>query len=216
MKDIFINAQCAFEYMFDYIINNGIIQQDTQAIKNIGFKILNPLDRNINTTWRKWSSKYAEMEWQWYLSENPSAMLISQHAKIWKKCMDENGNVNSNYGYQWSRSNQIQYVIDELERNPESRRANITLYDAKEHQMYSKDTPCTLSIGFTIENQSLDMSVLMRSNDLVYGFCNDQYCFSKLQEMIANRMNIRIGTYYHFTQNMHIYEKHFNIKNRNK
>jgi thymidylate synthase len=49
----------------------------------------------------------------------------------------------------------------------------------------------------------------MRSNDLVYGFCNDQYCFSKLQELVANRLNAQVGTYYHFAQNFHIYNRHF-------
>ena len=34
---------------------------------------------------------------------------------------------------------------------------------------------------------------------------NDQYQFSKLQEMISNRLNIETGTYYHFAHNMHLY-----------
>ena len=49
------------------------------------------------------------------------------------------------------------------------------------------------------------MSVVMRSNDLWYGFCNDQYQFSMLQKMIAERLNIKIGTYYHFAHNLHLY-----------
>ena len=49
------------------------------------------------------------------------------------------------------------------------------------------------------------MCVTMRSNDLWYGFCNDQYQFSMLQEMIAKEINIDMGTYYHFAHNLHIY-----------
>lgn len=52
----------------------------------------------------------------------------------------------------------------------------------------------------------------MRSNDLWFGFCNDQYCFSKLQEMVSKRLNIGIGWYYHFANDLHLYEKHFNKK----
>ena len=37
------------------------------------------------------------------------------------------------------------------------------------------------------------MCVTMRSNDLWYGFCNDQYCFSKLQKMISNELNIEVA-----------------------
>jgi thymidylate synthase len=64
-----------------------------------------------------------------------------------------------------------------------------------------------------IENDNkLSMQVMMRSNDLVYGFCNDQFCFSKLQKYVADELNLEIGTYFHFACNMHIYEKHYNMK----
>ena len=49
------------------------------------------------------------------------------------------------------------------------------------------------------------MCVVMRSNDLWYGFCNDQYCFSKLQELVSQRAGYDMGTYYHFAHNLHIY-----------
>ena len=49
------------------------------------------------------------------------------------------------------------------------------------------------------------MCVTMRSNDLWFGFCNDQYQFSKLQEMIAEEIKVDVGTYYHFVHNMHLY-----------
>ena len=49
------------------------------------------------------------------------------------------------------------------------------------------------------------MCVVMRSNDLWYGFCNDQYQFSKLQEMVCRRTEYEMGTYYHFAHNLHIY-----------
>jgi methylisocitrate lyase len=46
----------------------------------------------------------------------------------------------------------------------------------------------------------------MRSNDLWFGFCNDQYQFSKLQEMVSKRTGYNVGTYYHFAHNLHLYE----------
>ena len=49
------------------------------------------------------------------------------------------------------------------------------------------------------------MCVVMRSNDLWYGFCNDQYCFSKLQELVSKRTEYEMGTYYHFAHNLHLY-----------
>ena len=92
-----------------------------------------------------------------------------------------------------------------LKKNKESRRASISIYDAKQRHNFDNDTPCTYAIHFYIVDNKLNMSVMMRSNDLWYGFCNDQYCFSKLQIMVAEELNINIGKYYHFVNNMHIY-----------
>ena len=65
----------------------------------------------------------------------------------------------------------------------------ISIYDGKEIHKYRNDTPCTYAVQFTIVNNKLNMCVVMRSNDLWYGFCNDQYQFSRLQIMIAERLN---------------------------
>lgn len=153
---------------------------------------------------------YPKREWGWYLSRDPSAEAISQYAPIWRKHMDASGNVNSNYGYLWSRGNQIDYVVRELQRNPLSRRALLTMYDGKENAMYEKDTPCTLNIGFTITENRLNMTVMMRSNDLWLGFCNDQFCFANLQELIAGRLSVEVGWYYHFANNLHLYDNKLN------
>jgi thymidylate synthase len=204
------NAQQAFEHLYVSINDNGEEFSDTKCFFNWGFYIDNPLDNEIATSWRNWNRVYAEKEWQWYLSENQSAVEIAKSAKIWYKCMDELGNVNSNYGYQWSRGDQVRYIVDELRQNPKSRRASISIYDAKDRFNWENDTPCTHAINFYIHNKKLNMSVMMRSNDLWYGFCNDQYCFSKLQEMICKELSIEIGSYYHFANNIHLYEPFLN------
>ena len=53
----------------------------------------------------------------------------------------------------------------------------------------------------------LNMCVTMRSNDLWFGFCNDQYCFSELQKIVAEETDYDIGNYYHFAHNLHLYER---------
>ena len=115
------------------------------------------------------------------------------------------GYVNSNYGYQWERNDQIGYIINLLKNEPDTRQAVITILDMKEHDEFTFDTPCTYAIQFTIVHGRLDMCVTMRSNDLWYGFCNDQYQFSMLQEMISLELEIESGAYYHFAHNMHLY-----------
>ena len=120
---------------------------------------------------------------------------------------------------QWQRNDQLKKVIEQLRSNPSSRQAWITIYDGKEKDDYQYDTPCTLSIGFDIRPEigedRLNMTVIMRSNDLVFGFCNDQYCFSKLHEMVANELGLKVGQYTHFAHDLHIYERHYNMKEKN-
>ena len=168
------------------------------------------MDNLIEDQDRNWKWDYAEAEWQWYLSgDNNISKLGELYGKvpeIWKRMADKEGFVNSNYGWQWKRGNQLDEVIDLLKTNPRTRQAAISIYDCKENYMYDNDTPCTYAVQFTIVGQKLNMCVTMRSNDLWYGFCNDQYCFSKLQELVAVETGLLTGGYYHFAHNLHLYD----------
>lgn len=213
----FANAQEAFEYFYGRILSQGFYSegQHTKALFNVGFYINDPKDRNIKTNWRKWNKKYAQREWQWYLSQNRSVEEIKKFATTWDKMHGGDNLVNSNYGWQWGRNNQLDKCIEQLKKDKSTRQAWISIFDGKEKDMYQFDTPCTLAVGFYVlpfDDTKLNMTVTMRSNDLVYGFCNDQYCFSKLQELVAIELDMEVGEYYHFAHNLHIYEKHFDLK----
>tara|TARA_R110000824_G_scaffold6392_5_gene29689 strand:+ start:2192 stop:2836 length:645 start_codon:yes stop_codon:yes gene_type:complete len=210
MKTKFETANEAYEYLHDRIILDGIPFSGTKALFNVGFYIRNPSDRNITNTERKWNEEYAEAEWEWYLSGDSSVKRLGKiYGKIpaiWEKmAIGPNKLVNSNYGYQWKRAQQLNNVVNMLRENPDTRQAAISIYDAKEMSKYSKDTPCTYAVQFTVLDDKLDMTVVMRSNDLWYGFCNDQYQFSKLQEMVAKELGREMGTYFHFAHNLHLY-----------
>ena len=206
---VFRNANEAYEYVHDQILQNGVTFGNTKALFNVGFYMTDPKDRKIINKERKWNEKYAEAEWQWYLSGDPHigtlGEIYGKVPEIWKRMADPKGYVNSNYGYQWERARQLDNVVEMLSENPNTRQACISIYDGKEISEYAFDTPCTYAIQFTIVNNRLDMCVTMRSNDLWYGFCNDQYQFSKLQETVSERLEIETGVYYHFAHNMHLY-----------
>ena len=206
---VFRNANEAYEYIHDRIIQDGVEFADTKALFNVGFYITDSQDNKIINKERNWKLDYAGAEWQWYLSGDRNIAklgdLYGKVPEIWKRMADTDGNVNSNYGWQWERTSQLDIVIQMLKDNPKTRQAAISIYDAKEISDYTNDTPCTYAVQFTILHGRLDMCVTMRSNDLWYGFCNDQYCFSKLQKMVSNELNIEPGVYYHFAHNMHLY-----------
>ena len=209
MTKTFKRANDAYEYYHDKIIREGVNFGGTKALFNVGFYIENPLDHKIENEERKWNPVYAEAEWQWYLSgDRNTAKLGELYGKvpeIWKRMADGEGDVNSNYGWQWKRNDQIDYVIDLLRHSPNTRQAAISIYDCKEHDTFTFDTPCTYAVQFTILDNKLNMSVVMRSNDLWYGFFNDQYQFSKLQDLIAFKLDIEIETYFHYAHNLHLY-----------
>ena len=208
-RNKFNNATEAFDYLLDKIRLDGVDFSGTKALFNVGFYMENPSQKIITNKERKFSEKYAESEWLWYLSGDRSVERLGAiHGKvppIWLRMADEDGNVNSNYGWQWKRNNQLYKVIAMLENNPNTRQATISIYDGKEIDSYTKDTPCTYAVQFTILDNKLCMSVLMRSNDLWYGFCNDQYQFASLQQMVADSLSIETGWYYHYAHNMHLY-----------
>jgi len=208
----YINAQQAFDHLYDSINDNGLEVNGTKVFYNHGFYIINPLDNKIKLNYRNWNQDYAEYEWQWYLSGNPNGEEISKRAKIWKNHMDKDGNIRSNYGWQWLRKSQLDRVINKLHADKNTRQAVISIYDGKEIDTYKYDTPCTLSLHFQIVDNKLCMTVNMRSNDLWFGFCNDQYCFSKLQGLVANKLGIEVGWYYHFSSNLHLYNNFLNKK----
>ena len=212
----FKNANEAYEYFHNLIISEGIEFDNTKALFNVGFTLENPIDNIITNKERKFNIEYAKAEWKWYLSANRSINKLGEiYGKIppiWKRMANSNGDVNSNYGYQWERNNQLDQVVAILRENPSTRRAAISIYDGKEINDYNRDTPCTYAVQFTILDNKLNMSVYMRSNDLWYGFCIDQYCFSMLQQHVAERLSIEVGSYYHHAHNLHLYNDKINVK----
>jgi len=209
MMWIFNNANSAFDHYKSQILTHGVDFDNTKALFNVGFTIESPMDNHISCEQRNWKHDYAEAEWQWYLSGDRNIKKLGEIygkvPEIWKRMANEYDEVNSNYGWQWRRSHQLDKVVDMLRGNPNTRQATISIYDGKEIHDYKYDTPCTYAVQFTIVDNKLNMCVTMRSNDLWYGFCNDQYCFSRLQLMIADKLEIRLGTYFHFAHNLHLY-----------
>ena len=205
----FYNANEAFEYFYKTISKHGIKFADTKALFNVGFTMHKPEYNIIIAEKRGWNLNYAEAECEWYLSGDRNIKKLGEiYGKIppiWKRMADVNGDVNSNYGYQWQRNQQIDYIVGLLRTQKHTRQAAISIYDAKEWEKYKHDTPCTYAVQFTNVDNRLNMCVTMRSNDLWYGFCNDQYQFSKLLELVCKETGLKMGSYFHFAHNLHIY-----------
>jgi len=181
--------------------------------------IFKPYERFINYPSRKLNLKYIKKEFLWYLKGDKYDTSITKYASMWKSLINKDGSINSNYG-QYIFSNDMFYnVLNTLIKDRDSRRAHIAILSSDHLISDTKDYPCTLGINFRIRDNKLNMSVMMRSNDGIYGLGNDLPCFSFIHEMMYVCLktfynDLEYGEYYHFANSFHIYEKHFNLLNK--
>lgn len=108
-------------------------------------------------------------------------------------------------------SDQLSAAIMTLREKPESRQVIVSLWDSGDslHAYFGdkRDLPCTLTWQFLSRSGKLHMIVTMRSNDVFLGLPYDVYCFTSMQQLVANACGLQIGTYHHRVGSLHVYEK---------
>lgn len=111
---------------------------------------------------------------------------------------------------------QILFVLEELKRNPNSRRAVIDVRNNDE-DMCSDDPACLQHIQYFIRstpeypNGQLDCKVLFRSNDAMKATYMNMYALIRLQEVIATELGVHVGTYVHRSNSFHAYERDWEL-----
>lgn len=107
--------------------------------------------------------------------------------------------------------NQTGDVIDKLRADSDSRQAIITIWNPKlDNEPGHKDYPCTIALGFRLRKDRLNLSVVMRSNDVWWGVGYDPFQFTQLQWTLANELGVEPGSYTHTAWSLHAYERDFN------
>jgi thymidylate synthase len=171
--------------------------------------ILNDPTRNIlKSKRRNLPMRYAIGEMLWYMSGSNSLKEIQKYTNGWDRMSDDGETVNSNYGYCIKYKfgfDQWEFVRNELEENPNSRRAVIHIKEASDKE--SKDVNCTVCLQFFIRNDKLYMTTYMRSNDLWMGFPYDVFQFCNMQILMSMQLGREIGTYTHIAGSLHLYER---------
>lgn len=107
-------------------------------------------------------------------------------------------------------ANQMDFVINELTRNPYSRRAVIDIRD-NSNDMYSDDPACWQHAQFFIRDDKLHMKALFRSNDACKAAFMNAFALIMLQERVATALGIDIGTYTHRANSYHCYARDFDM-----
>ena len=152
-------------------------------------------------------------ELSWYLSGSDELSHMTYYIARYDKSSDDGITVRGAYGPRLrnmhGKYNQLENVINLLQRKPTSRRAAIQLFDASDIDAGCdyNDIPCTTTIQFFVRDDKLEMVVHMRSNDVFLGLPHDIFCFTMLQEIFANRLGLRLGPYKHSVGSLHLYER---------
>lgn len=114
------------------------------------------------------------------------------------------------YTYHQRYADQYQFIIDELRRNPSSRRAVMMIWD-KTKDDYSDEPPCFNHAQFFIRDNKLHMKVLFRSNDACKATFMNAFALVMLQKRIANELGVKVGTYTHRANSFHCYKKDWDM-----
>ncbi len=146
----------------------------------------------------------------WYLAGSKDLRFISYYLPRYKNDSDDGRTIYGGYGPRLSNMrgniNQIKNVLDLLRDRPDSRRAVIQLFDAKDIAKKHKEVPCTCTLQFMVRHRRLHMLAHMRSNDAFRGLPHDVFAFTMIQELFARTLGIDVGTYKHAVGSLHLYD----------
>ena len=229
LNEAFVQSLSEVKENHSLVNSRGTLQRE---ILWHSLEIRDPTALSIQVPARRFKPSYAITEWFWYLSEDRNVKNIGKLANIWQRIANGQNEVESNYGF-WlhglkngkTQKNQWQWVIDELFQDRDTRRASLTINQSHHKGQNNADYPCTQYIPFFIRDNRLHLGVHMRSNDAVFGFCNDVFTFCMYQQMMLNELNalieeepgkekIELGHYFHSAGSFHVYETHFSMMDK--
>jgi thymidylate synthase len=201
------------------------------------FTLTDPRNRLIMSPARNVNYGFAVGELCWYVRGDTDLETMVYYNKRMSQFSDDGKTINSAYGARifndrWfgpstraggfsDGESQLDNVIRELIRDPDSRRAVIHVNhsdDLRKAVVFgSKDVPCTMSLQLLIRDRKLHMHVLMRSNDVVWGMPYDVFSFTCLQEAFLYRLQEAgvpvddLGCYHHTAGSLHLYDTHYEM-----
>lgn len=183
-------------------------------------ELLGPVLRLVNTNanllthvGRFASPIYAAGEFMWYMSGSADGQQIMWYAPSYHRFIEVDGKAHGGYGERLSEGSQIARVLKLLAEKPETRQAILSIWRPSDlyHSLLGdkRDIPCTISLQFLVRDGCLNCIATMRSNDLWLGVPYDIFCFSTLQNFMADQLGLIRGFYQHQPGSLHLYERNF-------
>ncbi|MEC2130879.1 thymidylate synthase [Brevibacillus centrosporus] len=202
------------------ILDEGVTKEDrtgTGTISVFGHQMRFDLSEGFPlVTTKKLHTKSIFHELIWFLSGDTNIRYLQENGvRIWNEWADENGNLGPVYGKQWrsfagadgKTVDQIQWVIDEIKRNPDSRRLIVSAWNPAEVDKMALP-PCHLLFQFYVANGKLSCQLYQRSGDTFLGVPFNIASYALLTHMIAHVTGLEPGDFVHTLGDAHLYLNH--------
>jgi thymidylate synthase len=153
----------------------------------------------------------------WFLKgETNIAYLKENKVSIWDEWADADGELGPVYGKQWRRwagpdgveTDQIKWVIEEIKRNPESRRLIVSAWNVADLPRMAL-MPCHTMFQFYVADGKLSCQLYQRSGDIFLGVPFNIASYALLTHMVAQVCGLGVGDFVHTLGDAHLYSNHF-------
>ena len=167
-------------------------------------------------TTKKLHLKSIIYELLWFLRGDTNIQYLHDHkVSIWDEWADENGDLGPVYGHQWrswpdyqgGTIDQIQYVVDQLKNNPDSRRMIVSAWNVAEVNKMALP-PCHTIFQFYVAGDRLSLQLYQRSADTFLGVPFNIASYALLLQMMAQVTGFKPGDFIHTTGDTHLYLNH--------
>jgi thymidylate synthase len=167
-------------------------------------------------TTKKLHTRSILFELLWFLRGETNTRYLHEHnVTIWDEWADANGDLGRIYGAQWcdwripggGSINQIDQVIDQIKRNPDSRRLIVSAWNPGELHLMAL-APCHALFQFHIQDGELSCQLYQRSADLFLGVPFNIASYAFLTCMVAQVCGLKPGDFIHTFGDLHLYTNH--------
>lgn len=167
-------------------------------------------------TTKKLHLKSIIYELLWFLRGDTNVHYLQEHGvRIWNEWTREDGDLGPIYGYQWrswpdyqgGHIDQIQQIIDQLRRDPDSRRMLVSAWNVAQLDQMAL-APCHCLMQFYVAERRLSLQLYQRSADVFLGVPFNIASYALLLMMIAQVTGLEVGDFVHTFGDVHIYRDH--------
>ena len=206
--------------LLQHILDTGVHKADrtgTGTVSTFGYQMrFNLQDGFPLVTTKKLHVKSIIHELLWFLKgETNIGYLKENGVKIWDEWADEHGDLGPVYGKQWrswqgangETIDQIADVIEQIKKNPDSRRLMVSAWNVAELPQMAL-MPCHALFQFYVADGKLSCQLYQRSADVFLGVPFNIASYALLTMMIAQVCNLEPGDFVHTFGDVHIYYNH--------